>query len=87
MLIPIPTLPPGWSVDHNDEDYHTVLRKDVGGECLGWVSIDWSARNWQIGWTMSVPRRHLDPYEGRGWKARLLADALASIDNLPPWRG
>ncbi len=58
-----------------------VLRKSLpDGTYLGFVSIDWNWRTWGIGHNSTgyLPRRKDLTYEGRGWRQRLLADALAA---------
>lgn len=69
------TLPSGWEKD--DLLFHgcTVLKRPQSG----YVTIDWGIRKFCLG--ISRPRGFRgDEYSGRGWKERLLADAIRALD-------
>ena len=69
----------GWTVERSNHDkvvFHIKRPNEIGG---GWVSINLNTRCFGLG--NCLPRRASwkSEYEGRGWKNRLVADAVAAL--------
>lgn len=76
-------LPPGWTSEGRDKR-HTVLRcPEVGYVTIDWGRGDWySTRGYRSGISTTGPLTNKTNYEGRGWKKRLLADAIAHLQGV-----
>lgn len=71
------TLPNGWTVDVDRHDLVRLQACDAQGRPLAVVTVDEIARNFVLGFTVRVPD---DPdRKGRGWQARLFADAIVAL--------
>lgn len=84
----IEKLPPDWSED--EQNYLpdcAVLRH--GGKFVGWVTVDFERRNFALGiGRLPAGRPQPTGYIGRGWKDRLVADAIAHLTAVytkPTW--
>jgi hypothetical protein len=69
----MPVLPEGYRYG----EFCTLLTIECSH---GSVSIDLKKRRYALGLTTHTPHTML-PYAQRGWKARLIQDALASLQN------
>ena len=78
MPTTVPPLPPNWTVEVQDEDRLVLCKRAESGEPMEFVSIDWGWRRFEVGYNHQgfMSNRPANPYEGRGWRAALFADAL-----------
>lgn len=75
-MIANPTLPEGWtSEDRGDE----LIIDAADGR--GSVTIRWDLRSFCLGVGFAGPATTAK-YTGRGWKERLLADAVAKLQSI-----
>lgn len=82
MSIMNPTLPEGWTSETIDE-HHTVLRSPFGMVTVCWGKGSWYAtRGYRSGWSTIGRLTSTAGYEGRGWKERLVADAVKWLQDV-----
>lgn len=72
----VPKLPEGWGhdVDEVNDDRH-FLRHPEGG----WITVDFEARSYALGWTYLMRRCDV-VFTGRGWQQRLVDAAVKRLD-------
>lgn len=80
-LPPLPDLKAPWFYAEKPEDlYYNVV---IGLEGTGFVSISFNLRRWELGYNSTgfiFPRRKgPNPYEGRGWRDKLVQDAMNAL--------
>lgn len=80
-MIDNPVLPEGWLSLTEDKEILIIERPGVGG-----VTIHWDLRSALPGYQRSHVGKPIagGPYIGRGWRERLLADAIAWLEALSP---
>lgn len=77
-----PTLPNGW---HSEEVRcgQTLLKMPSGIDGPGgYVTIDWDRRGFRSGYSTSGRLTSTEKYAGRGWKEKLVADAVAWLQGV-----
>lgn len=67
---------------NQNEDY-TCDGKVVFTSSMGGVMIDLNARGFVLGFGGRVPheKSNFEKYKGRGWKQKLVDDAIAALEN------
>ncbi len=75
-----PTLPDGWTYE------------DIGSERIlienpqrGMVTVDFDRRLFRSGYSTRGPGQTTTKYTGRGWRERLLADAIVWLQAVYAW--
>lgn len=81
-MIANPTLPDGWTSEDLGSPFLLIRTREDQHGCF--VTVDFADRGWRGGLTKTgplVPRDHRR-YIGRGWRDRLIADAVAHLQEV-----
>lgn len=76
-MIENPTLPEGWTSEAYRHDCTVIHRKPYG-----LVTIDWTKRGFRSGVSSTGRLTSTAKYMGRGWRQRLVADAVQSLRDI-----
>lgn len=79
-MIANPTLPDGWTSEDLGGSFLLIDTPRNRYRCS--VTVDFTARGWRAGWSKTGRLDSRDTYIGRGWRDRLIADAVEYLQEV-----